>query len=111
VTSSLLGGDAAVLVGGEMAVAWPGFVETVREVALAESCRGAGATVRVLPSRFGPGTRTVAPAPRQLSARATSRFGPDTRLFGGPALVLHDLFYAPTLALPSFERPGRAAVV
>ena len=59
-----------VLVGGEVAVVHPGFVETVREVVRAASVRGSDADVRVL----------------------ASQFGLDTRLFGGLSLALHDLF-------------------
>ena len=78
-----------IVIGGEVAVVWPGFVEVVREVIHARSYRGSGTAVRVL----------------------SSAFGVDTRLFGGLALALHDLFYAPTLTLPAFDARRSAAMV
>ena len=78
-----------VLVGGEVAVVDPSFVETVRKVVRARVFQASDAGIRVLPSAFGL----------------------DTRLFGGLALALHDLFYAPPLTLPTLgDRRSAAAV-
>ena len=58
-----------VLVGGEMAVVCPSFVDTVREVVRTQAYRAAPPDIRVLPSAFGldvrlvrrPGARTPRP--------------------------------------------------
>jgi predicted NBD/HSP70 family sugar kinase len=76
-----------VLIGGEVTVTCPAFVETVGEVVAARTYRSADTAIRVLPSAFGA----------------------DLRLVGGLALALHDLFYAPALALPASRRQGRGA--
>lgn len=75
-----------VLIGGEVTVACPAFVDTIRSVVETRAYRSAEGVTEVLPSAFGA----------------------DLRLFGGLALALHDLFYAPTLTLPA---PGRLARV
>lgn len=68
-----------VLIGGEVVDVSPIFVETIRAVVEASAYRAADGAIRVLPSTFGR----------------------DLRLFGGLALALHDLFYAPSLTLPA----------
>jgi predicted NBD/HSP70 family sugar kinase len=73
-----------VLIGGEVTVACPAFVDTVRSVVAARAYRSADGVTRVLPSAFGA----------------------DLRLFGGLALALHDLFYAPSLRLLAPGWPG-----
>jgi predicted NBD/HSP70 family sugar kinase len=80
-----------VLIGGEVTVACPAFVETAGAVVAARAYRSAAIDIRILPSAFGA----------------------DLRLSGGLALALHDLFYAPALALPATrqqERRTRASV-
>jgi predicted NBD/HSP70 family sugar kinase len=76
-----------VLLGGEVIVACPTFVDTVREIVAARACRSAKGVTRVLPSAFGA----------------------DLRLFGGLALALHDLFYAPSVRLPARGQPSDTA--
>jgi predicted NBD/HSP70 family sugar kinase len=68
-----------VLIGGEVTVACPSFVDTVRDVVGARAYRAADGVTRV----------------------EASAFGADVRLYGGLALALHDLFYAPSLSLPA----------
>ncbi|MCC6174820.1 MAG: ROK family transcriptional regulator [Chloroflexi bacterium] len=75
-----------ILIGGEAVVACPSFVDVAREVIHAEAARASGSVSRVLPSGFGM----------------------DTRLYGGLALALHDLFYAPALTLAATA--GRRSV-
>ncbi len=79
--------SALVLIGGEVTVACPAFVATVAEVVAARAYRSADNRIRVLPSAFGA----------------------DLRMVGGLALALHDLFYAPALALPDSRRQRREA--
>lgn len=76
-----------VLIGGEVTVASPTFVDTVRAVVDARAYRASDGATRVLPSAFGA----------------------DQRLIGGLALALHDLFYAPSLTLPALGGRVRAA--
>ena len=68
-----------VLIGGEVIDACPGVVDTIREVVATRAYRASDGNTRVLPSAFGA----------------------DLRLYGGLALALHDLFYAPALTLPT----------
>jgi predicted NBD/HSP70 family sugar kinase len=76
-----------VLIGGEVTVACPAFVETAGSVVAARAYRSADGVTRVLPSAFGA----------------------DLRLVGGLALALHDLFYAPSLTLPASDSEPLAA--
>jgi glucokinase len=76
-----------VLIGGEVVEVSPIFVETIRAVVEASAYRAADGAIRVLPSTFGR----------------------DLRLFGGLALALHDLFYAPSLTLPAANGSVHAA--
>jgi predicted NBD/HSP70 family sugar kinase len=77
-----------VVVGGEITVVYPAFVDVVRETVQACAYRASGDGPRVLPSAFGL----------------------DARMYGGLALSLHDFFYAPTLTLPASDsRRGAAA--
>jgi predicted NBD/HSP70 family sugar kinase len=76
-----------VLVGGEMTVACPSFVDTVRAVIGARAYRATDGVINV----------------------EASPFGADLRLYGGLALALHDLFYAPSLSLPAAGGQARMA--